>query len=323
MPFSVDLLPMGTAEVPGPELFWMSDWDLWHPLLFQAVLIRGHGVTALVNTGPALDLGPMNRHWVAMLGDRAPLSREPGQFIVDALAAHGVTPGDVTHVILTPLQLYTVSNLLLFDRAQICLSERGWTHFHTTHDHPHDNRSTSLPDEVLVHLVTDAWPRVRLLEPEDEIVPGLRTWDCGVHHRASLVVEAETVRAWSPSPTPTSTSRTSSGRTRSGSPRASLRRKPPTPASVAPLTSSCRSTTRRTWNDSPTGCRPAGGQRNRPGDDPVAVFTRRLRWLAEWNPQRSAMEASERSDERSSASACRSRTCCSASWGENPRREVK
>lgn len=119
----------------------MSDWDLWHPLLFQAVLIRGHGVTALVNTGPVL--GPMNRHWVAMLGDRAPLSREPGQFIVDALAAHGVT------------------------------------------------LSTSLPDEVLVH--------------------------------------------------------------RSGSLRASLRRKPPTPASVAPLTSSCRSTTRRTWNDSPTG----------------------------------------------------------------------
>lgn len=194
MTFSVDLLALGSAEVPGPELFWMSDWDVWHPLVFQAVLIRGDGVTALVNTGPALDLGPMNRHWVAMLGERAPLRREPGQFIVEALAAHGVTPSDVTHVILTPLQLYTVSNVPLFDRAQICLSKRGWVHFHTTHEHPHDNRGTSLPDDVLVHLVTDAWSRVRLLESEDEIVPGLRTWDCGVHHRASLVVEADTRR---------------------------------------------------------------------------------------------------------------------------------
>jgi hypothetical protein len=192
MPFSVTLLPMGTAEVPGPELFWMSGWDRWYPLLFQAVLIRGPGVTALVNTGPAADLEPMNRHWVQMLGERAPMRREPGQFIADSLAAHGVALGDVTHVLLTPLQLYTVSNVALFERAQICLSRRGWTHFHTTQDHPHDNRSTSLPDDVLVHLVTDAWPRVRLLEPEDEVAPGLRTWDCGVHHRASMVVEVDT-----------------------------------------------------------------------------------------------------------------------------------
>jgi hypothetical protein len=190
--YTVRLLPVGRADVPGPELFWMGGWDQWFPLLFQAVLIQGDGVTALVNTGPAQDLTSMNEHWVKVLGERAPMRRGEGEFITDALAAHGVAPEDVTHVLLTPLQLYSVSNVKLFGNAKICVTERGWVHFHTTHEHPHDNRATSIPDDLLVHLVTDAWPRVRLLADEDELAPGLRTWWSGVHHRASMVVEVDT-----------------------------------------------------------------------------------------------------------------------------------
>src|SRR5690606_5019636 len=58
--------------------------------------------------------------------------------------------------------------------------------------HPHDNRTTSIPDHILTELVTTAWDRVRLLNDEDEIAPGLRTWWSGGHHRASLVVEVDT-----------------------------------------------------------------------------------------------------------------------------------
>lgn len=190
--YRVTTLPVGQSIIPGPELFWMNDFDQWHPLTFQSVLIRGDGVTALVNTGPAADLTPMNEGWASFLGEKARMQREDGQFVLDQLAAHDVRPEDVTHVVLTPLQLYTVSNVLAFPNAQICIAERGWVHFHTTHEHPHDNRATSIPDEILVELVTTAWPRVRLLKDEDEIAPGLRTWWSGGHHRASVVVEVDT-----------------------------------------------------------------------------------------------------------------------------------
>lgn len=186
------MLPVGHSEIPGPELFWMSRWDEWLPLTFQVALIQGPGVTALVNTGPALDLEPMNRRWASFLGERAAMRRGEGEFVLDQLARVGVAPDDVTHVVLTPLQLYSVANVLAFEHAQICISRRGWVHFHTTHDHPHDDRASSIPDEILTHLVTDAWPRVRLLEDEDEIVPGVRVWWSGAHHRASVVVEVDT-----------------------------------------------------------------------------------------------------------------------------------
>jgi len=192
--YSVTTMAVGTSIIPGPELYWMSHFEEWFPLTFQSVLIRGEGVTALVNTGPALDLEPMNAGWAGFLGEKARMQRGEGEFILDQLAAQGVAPAEVTHVILSPLQLYTVSNALEFPNAQICIARRGWLHFHETHEHPHDNRATSIPDDILVPLVTSAWPRVRLLDDEDELAPGLRTWWCGGHHRASIVVEADTAR---------------------------------------------------------------------------------------------------------------------------------
>lgn len=192
MTFRVQMLSMGTGDVPGPELFWMAAWNEWFPLAFQVALIRGSGITALVGTGPARDLAPMNDRWASFLGERARFRRQEGEFILDQLARVGVDPHDVTHVFLTPLQLYTVSNVLEFPHASILMSQRGWTHLHTTHRHPHDDRDTSIPPEVLAELVGPRWPHVRLLADEEEIAPGLRTWWAGSHHRASFAVEVDT-----------------------------------------------------------------------------------------------------------------------------------
>ena len=144
------------------------------------------------NTGPADDLGPMNAGWETFLGPRAAMRREPGERLLEHLDRLGVDPGDVTHVVLTPLQLYTVANVLRFPRAQVCISERGWDHFHHGRPVLHDARDTSLPPEILEPLMTTERDRVRLLGPEDEVVPGVRTWWSGAHHRASLVVEVDT-----------------------------------------------------------------------------------------------------------------------------------
>jgi hypothetical protein len=188
----VQSVQVGSVEVPGPELFWMAEFDEWFPLALQVVVIRDGDTLALVNTGPPPDLTQLNALWVQLLGERGRLHRSPEEELVPALASVGVAPEDVTHVVCTPFQLYSTGNIPLFANAQICLSKRGWIHYHTTHDHPHDARWNSISKEVLVHLVTDAWDRVRLLEDEDEIVPGIRTWFSGTHHRASVAVEVDT-----------------------------------------------------------------------------------------------------------------------------------
>jgi hypothetical protein len=194
--YSVRALSVGESKIRGPEVFWMSHWDEILPLAFNVTVIRGPDITALVNTSPPDDDAVTRRDFPAMryLHDapHGDLVRRPGQSMAGALASVGLHPDDITHVILTPLELYTTGTLGKFRRAEICISKRGWVHFHTTHDHPHDSRWRSFPRDVLVDLVTDSWDRVRLLEDEDSIAPGLRTWWSGAHHRESIVVEADT-----------------------------------------------------------------------------------------------------------------------------------
>jgi hypothetical protein len=174
----------------------MSHWDEMLPLAFNVTLVRGNGVTALVNTSPPDDTAGIREAFPRMryLHDapHGDLVRTPDEQMSGALAKVGLSPAQVTHVILTPLELYTTGTLHLFREAQVCMAKRGWIHFHVTHDHPHDVRWRSFPKDTLVDLVTDSWDRVRLLEDEDEVAPGLRTWWSGAHHRESMVVEIDT-----------------------------------------------------------------------------------------------------------------------------------
>ena len=121
----------------------MRDFDRWYELCFQVALVQGPASTVLVNTGPADDLGPMNAGWETFLGPRAAMRRDPGERLLEHLERLGVDPADVTHVVLTPLQLYTVSNVMRFPHAQVCISERGWDHFHHGRPVLHDARETS------------------------------------------------------------------------------------------------------------------------------------------------------------------------------------
>lgn len=196
MNYSVRVLSVGTSKIRGPEVFWMSAWEEILPLAFNVTLIRGNGLAVLVNASPPDDTTSIERDFPQMrylhnepVGD---LKRESQHFMLGALEKLDLTPDDITHVLLTPLELYTTGTLHLFQNALIGITKRGWVHFHTTHDHPHDIRWRSFPRDTLVDLVTDSWDRVLLLEDEDEVAPGLRTWWSGSHHRESMVVEVDT-----------------------------------------------------------------------------------------------------------------------------------
>ncbi len=135
----------------------------------------------------------MNARW-ANFDPRHQLRVAPEEELAPALATVGVRLDEVDLVVITPFQAYVIGNVLRFPKAEIGLSRRGWIDFHAPRwrEHPHDFRPFCIPDDVLVGLVTHAWPRVRLLEDEEELLPGLSVFWTGVHHRSSLAVKAWT-----------------------------------------------------------------------------------------------------------------------------------
>lgn len=191
--YTVDLIKVGEADVRGPEVWWMSHWDEWETLYFYVVLVRGHGRTLLINTGPPADMSALNRIWITYSGHARAAMRQIANPL-DELSRLGVSADDVTDILLSPFQAYAVANVARFPQARISFSRTGWINFHAPRFHTNHttDREGSLPRDILVYLVTDAWPRVHLLEDEDEVLPGLRVFRVGVHHPETMAVTIPT-----------------------------------------------------------------------------------------------------------------------------------
>lgn len=193
MSYEVHVLKMGQCDVPGPEVYWMSHWDTWETLYFYMVVIRGDGKTAIINTGPPADLTTLNEVWRHFAGPRCQMVRREKERPEAALATLGIKPDDVDYVLITPLQAYATANIPLFRRAKVCLSKRGWIEdFHAPKYPMHIPRELRIPENSLRYLELEAPDKLRLLDDEDEILPGLRAFWAGVHHRSSMAYVIET-----------------------------------------------------------------------------------------------------------------------------------
>lgn len=193
MNFEVQVLKMGQCEVPGPEVYWMSSWNTWEMLNFWMVVIRGGGKTLIINTGPPADLSALNEAWTKAIDVRSQMVRQESERPANALASIGIQPRDVDFVLITPLQAYATGNISLFENATVCISRRGWIEdFHAPKYEMHIPRKLRIPDDVLYYLDIKAPEKLRLLEDEDEIIPGIKAFWTGVHHRSSMAYEIQT-----------------------------------------------------------------------------------------------------------------------------------
>lgn len=195
MTFELQLLKMGQCEVMGPEVYWMSHWNDWVQLYFWMAVIRGNGKTVIINSGPPADLTELNERWSSGFGERGKLVREQNERPLNALAALGIAPEDVDYVLITPLQIYATANIQLFPNAEVCISKRGWIEdFHAEKFPMHVPRNLRISDETLRYLMFEGHEKVRLLEDEDRIMPGLDCFWVGVHHRSSVCYVVETAK---------------------------------------------------------------------------------------------------------------------------------
>lgn len=191
--YSVEVFRVARAEVPRPEVFWMSGWGEWEPLEFLIALVRGHGVNALINTGPPADLNELNRAWSDFAGPRCRMVRDVGERPDEILSSVGLVPAEITHVLLTPLQLYATANIRLFPKAEICMLRRGWVEdLLARPPWLHVPRRLCVSDDTLRYLLFEAEDRLRLLDDEEDICPGIHAAWVGTHHRSSALYTVET-----------------------------------------------------------------------------------------------------------------------------------
>lgn len=196
MNYSIHAFNAGTFWVPGPEVYWMQRWNQREEMNVIVYLVRGCGQNILINTGPPQDLTILNQAWKEFFGyPEAQIVRSEQQLPQNILRSQGLDPEDISKVIVTPLQAYATANIHLFRNAEICISRKGWIEdFQAPYYHLHVPRHLRIPPEVNHYLQNEGWEKVRLLQDEEEILPGIRVFWAGVHHRSSLAVCIETER---------------------------------------------------------------------------------------------------------------------------------
>jgi len=194
MKYSVQAFNGGTFWVPGPEVYWMENWNTREEMNAIIYLIRGGGHNILINTGPPQDLTVINNAWLGFFGyPEAQIVRTDDQLPQNILRSQGLTPADIDTVLVTPLQAYATANIHMFTNATIGISRRGWIEdFQAPYYHLHIPRHLRIPVEVNNYLQNEGWEKVRLLADEEEVLPGLRVFWAGVHHRSSMAVAVDT-----------------------------------------------------------------------------------------------------------------------------------
>jgi glyoxylase-like metal-dependent hydrolase (beta-lactamase superfamily II) len=187
--YTIQAMKVGESGVPGPEIFYQRAFGEWFTLYFYIWLVRGEGRTILVDTGMPRDAAELEARVKREKGPEAFWRTDPEGDPVRLLAKAGVRADQVDHVILSSLGPYAAANVHAFPLALFHISKVGWLEYLAP---KYPELRHKLPDEAMAYLTTIGLDRVRLVEGECEIAPGIIAFEVGCHHRHSMAVAIHT-----------------------------------------------------------------------------------------------------------------------------------
>jgi glyoxylase-like metal-dependent hydrolase (beta-lactamase superfamily II) len=194
--YSLRVLKVGEARAVGPISFYMSHWDELEYSPHFIWLAQDQEQTVLVNTGL-----PQDPDDLRILNLACQAAHPENYFAPDhiwspqqVLAQVGVEPKDVNAILITAMGAYATGNLESFPAADIYMSRTGWVDFVAPTRPLNVNRKTIFTDSTITHLLTKVWSRVHLVGDEEEVLPGIKMFWVGCHHRGSMAVSIQTAK---------------------------------------------------------------------------------------------------------------------------------
>jgi glyoxylase-like metal-dependent hydrolase (beta-lactamase superfamily II) len=194
MTYSLQILYGARQMSPSCVWYYIGKVGEWRELYFYYWLIRGGGHNVLVDTGVPFnkpeDFAILNKSHQYVHEDCV----HPSEHVVEppqALAQAGLTPDDITHVLITSTSTYATGNIEMFRNAEVYISRRGWENVTGGDQMGLYESRVFFAKDTMDYLRGPGKSKLRLVDDE-EILPGLRFWWTGVHHRGSMAVTVQT-----------------------------------------------------------------------------------------------------------------------------------
>ncbi len=192
--YEVKAIRVGMEYGPAISVYWNARLNEFCELNYYVVVLRSEHRTVVINTGLPDDFSVFE-DFVRSWHPDCRIHRTDEEQTLAALTRAGVDPARVETVILTPLTIYTTGQLKLFSKAQFAVSRTGWIDFWAPAPHaPRLPPDIAIARESRSHLAGDAIDRIRLLDAEDTVCPGIDVFHTGGHHASSMAVRVATAR---------------------------------------------------------------------------------------------------------------------------------
>ncbi len=194
MTYSLQVLYAARQRSPSCVWYYIGKVGEWRDLYFYYWLIRDGQHNILVDTGV-----PFNKPEDFAILNKShqyvdPVCIHPAEHVVEpaaALAKAGLKPEDIHKVLISSTSAYATGNLELFTGADIYISKTGWRNVTRGDQMGLYEHRVFFPKATLEYLRGPGKKKLRLVEDE-KILPGLRFWWTGVHHRGSMAVSVKT-----------------------------------------------------------------------------------------------------------------------------------
>jgi len=192
--YSVQILKIGEMpEVLSTDICIDKDPDARQLFCYTMLVARCKKRVVVVNAGFPDDITVPTKFWKDS-DPNSNLCRTDEMRVETQLEKAGVNVKDVDILLLNPLGPYSTGKVDLFSHSEICFGRTAWVDFISPESNiqPSNPREVAIPKHVLHYLVCENWERVRLLEDEDQVCPGITVIRVGSHHKGSFAVFIET-----------------------------------------------------------------------------------------------------------------------------------
>ena len=192
--YRVQVLQTGhMPEAPSCGVRAMQDLGEWEPFCYTMLVARSSRRTVVVNAGFPEDITELVGFF-NQIHPRCVLQRDDDERVKAQLGRVGVDPSEVECLILSPIGPYSTGRVDLFTESTICIGRTAWVDFHAPpagipSSNPYE---IVFPTHILRRLVVEDRSRIRLLEDEDAVCPGIRVFRTGAHHPGSMAVTINT-----------------------------------------------------------------------------------------------------------------------------------
>ena len=192
MNYKIEIYKNGSTKAPGPEMFFLSDWEKEYSIYTYLFILKGNGHTILIDTGCG-DIDVINKMLYEEFGGKISFDLPKDENIKSILEKSSTDPEEVDYVFISHLHHDHSSNIDLFPNATVVLSKKGWMEY-MKKERPYYYNDALFPTRPIKYISSLPAERIIFVEDEVEVLPGIKAFWVGGHTPGCMAVQVESAK---------------------------------------------------------------------------------------------------------------------------------